>query len=149
MCKGYLKASVGSFQRSVQETFEDLKDAVKEHRVHLDSLGLKKTVLVYSNFVSTINKTPYSISLDDEHNEIILAIRGTASLEDAVIDLQLTPSSLREVGERCGFDGNNQFCHKGVLTRCIWIYDDLKRCVAIKLRVIIIGDPSTIDCSVF
>lgn len=98
-------------------------------RIQLDSIGISKTVLAYSNFVNGIHKTPYSISIDEGCNEIVLAIRGTASLEDAIIDLQLVPSDLGKVGEQCGFDGHGEKCHKGVLTRCIWIRDDLERYV--------------------
>ena len=48
-------------------------------------------------------------------------------LTDWVIDLQFVPQSLEEVGELCGFDGVGHLCHKGVLTRCKWMFNDIKR----------------------
>ena len=46
---------------------------------------------------------------------------------DWVIDLQYVPQPLDKVGELCGFDGKGRHCHKGVLTRCKWTYNDIKK----------------------
>ena len=48
-------------------------------------------------------------------------------MEDWVIDLQYVPSPLDKVGDICGFDGKGRLCHKGVLTRAKWLYNDLKK----------------------
>jgi putative lipase involved disintegration of autophagic bodies len=48
-------------------------------------------------------------------------------MSDWVIDLQYVPQSLEDVGELCGFNGAGHLCHKGVLTRCKWMYNDIKR----------------------
>ena len=48
-------------------------------------------------------------------------------MSDWVIDLQYVPQPLEDVGELCGFNGNGHHCHKGVLTRCKWMYNDIKR----------------------
>ena len=45
------------------------------------------------------------------------------------MDLQYVPQPLDKVGELCGFDGNGHHCHKGVLTRCKWMYNDIKKLV--------------------
>ena len=76
------------------------------------------------------------------------------SLIDWVMDLQYLPQPLDKVGDLCGFDGNGHHCHKvrnsqlydmqitsfahecfisqilsykGVLTRCKWMYNDIKK----------------------
>jgi hypothetical protein len=127
LCNGYTKLGIDIFQTNdAGQAVGNILDTFLENRIKLDSIGMNQTVLAYSNFVNGINKTPYSISIDEEHHEVIVAIRGTASLEDAVIDLQMIPSDLSELGVRCGFNGDEAKCHKGVLTRCIWIYDDVK-----------------------
>jgi hypothetical protein len=64
--------------------------------------------LACSNFVNGINKTPNLISVDKEHHEVIVAIQGTPPLEDVVIDLQLMPSDLSELGVWCGFNGDGE-----------------------------------------
>ena len=48
-------------------------------------------------------------------------------VSDWVIDLQFVPQSLDDVGELCGFNGAGHLCHKGVLARCKWMYNDIKR----------------------
>ena len=46
---------------------------------------------------------------------------------DWVIDLQYVPQPLTKVGQICGFNGENHLCHKGVLARCKWMYNDIKK----------------------
>ena len=126
LCKDYYNLGVDVFQIIPDGNVGKVLDSFMEHSIVLDTIGIEKAVLAYSHFRNGMSQTPYYISVDEVHREVVLSIRGTASLEDAVIDLQLIPSDLTELGERCGFNGNEQKCHRGVLTRCIWIYDDLK-----------------------
>jgi len=83
--------------------------------------------IYYANFYNGIAATPYAILLDEEEKSVVIAVRGTLSLEDWVIDLQYVPHPLDKVGELCGFDGKGHHCHKGVLTRCKWMYNDIKK----------------------
>ena len=48
-------------------------------------------------------------------------------MEDWVIDLQYVPQPLDKIGDICGFNGKNHHCHKGVLSRAKWLYNDLKK----------------------
>lgn len=77
--------------------------------------------------VSFIAATPYAVLVDQVKETVVIAIRGTISMEDWVIDLQYVPSPLDKVGRICGFDGTGHHCHKGVLTRAKWLYNDLKK----------------------
>lgn len=77
--------------------------------------------------VSFIAATPYAVLVDELKETVVIAIRGTISMEDWVIDLQYVPSPLDKVGRICGFDGEGHHCHKGVLTRAKWLYNDLKK----------------------
>lgn len=45
------------------------------------------------------------VIVDRTWRTVVLAIRGTLSLEDMITDVTLTPQSLEEVGDKCGFDG--------------------------------------------
>ena len=81
----------------------------------------------YANFYNGIAATPYAIIVDDQEKSVVITIRGTNSLEDWVADLQYVPQPLDKVGELCGFDGKGRHCHKGVLTRCKWTYNDIKK----------------------
>lgn len=132
LCKNYYKLGIDIFniaehEKRPRDMFGKVLDSFMEHSITLDTLGIENSVLAYSNFSNGIDKTPYYISIDSSTREVLVVIRGTASMEDAVIDLQLIPLDLTEVGVRCGFNGTNQKCHKGVLTRCLWIYEDLQK----------------------
>ena len=71
--------------------------------------------------------TPYAVILDEVKNTVVITIRGTISMEDWVIDLQYVPQPLDKIGDICGFNGKNHHCHKGVLSRAKWLYNDLKK----------------------
>ena len=123
----------------------------------LNKIEMPHSQLFYANFYSGIAATPYAILVDEKEKSIVITVRGTKSLEgglscgiypfvifvfcsniltpfgplssltDWVIDLQYVPQPLDEVGELCGFNGVGHHCHKGVLTRCKWMYNDIKR----------------------
>ena len=48
-------------------------------------------------------------------------------ISDIIIDLLFVPAHLDKVGEICGFEGKGHSCHKGILARSKWLYNDLKK----------------------
>jgi len=112
--------------------FERELDTLFQDDFRLTSIGLEHTILCYSNFVNGIVATPYSILIDKEVKTIVIAVRGTRSLEDLVVDLQFIPESLEKVGEVCGFRGTDFYCHKGFLARSKWLYNDIKKSQVLK-----------------
>ena len=84
-------------------------------------------MLSYANFANNLVATPYAIVVDNEAKKIVITVRGTLSLDDIVADLQYNPVSLEKTGEVCGFSGEGHFCHKGILTRAKWLYNDINR----------------------
>jgi len=101
-------------------------DLIRE-KFSLTSIGLEESLLVYASFHSGLASTPYAVIVDELKKTIVIAIRGTISMEDWVIDLQYVPAPLDKAGDICGFDGRGSLCHKGVLTRAKWLYNDLKK----------------------
>ena len=55
----------------------------------------------------------------------VITMRGTLSVDDIVADLQCNPVLLEKTGRVCGFPGEGRFCHKGILTRAKWLYNDI------------------------
>eukprot|EP00978_Attheya_sp_CCMP212_P048036 scaffold463587_cov114-Attheya_sp.AAC.2 len=84
-----------------------------EEELHLSSIGYDRTILIYASFKNGIAETPYCILVDHDIKTVAVVIRGTASLEDMIIDLQLAPASVAVLGEKCGFCGVDEFCHRG------------------------------------
>mmetsp|Transcript_33759 Transcript_33759/g.80743 ORF Transcript_33759/g.80743 Transcript_33759/m.80743 type:complete len:865 (-) Transcript_33759:279-2873(-) len=82
--------------------------------------------LAYASFGAGFYETPYCIIIDRKWKSIVLAIRGSLTLEDCVVDVLLEPSPLDALGERYGFDGDGQYCHGGVVECTMWLYEDLK-----------------------
>ena len=70
------------FKREEQDLFHD--------SFKLTSIGMDYAKLFYSNFINGIVSTPYSILVDDEKETIVIVVRGTRSLEDLVVDLQVS-----------------------------------------------------------
>ena len=80
----------------------------------------------YLQFKESLNSTPFAVVVDHEWKSVVVSIRGTVSLEDLLTDVTLSPKELSAHGEQYGFDGNQRFCHRGVLSRVERIYADIK-----------------------
>ena len=63
--------------------------------LHMPHLSLSRNLFLYFSTFSSV----------------VLAIRGTLSLEDCVIDVLLEPESLEELGQEHGFNAEGQHCH--------------------------------------
>jgi Lipase (class 3) len=85
--------------------------------------------LVYVQFKSTFSENPYCILLDHEAQAVVVAVRGTFSLEDCITDVLIEPEPLEALGDEFGFAhlANGQHCHGGVLASARNVYRDLKR----------------------
>lgn len=82
--------------------------------------------IVYAAFENDSTAKPYAIFLDHDKESIVIAIRGTLSLEDCITDVLADPIELVEAGERWGFDGRNRWTHMGFLKAAARIRDDLE-----------------------
>eukprot|EP00980_Cylindrotheca_fusiformis_P009237 scaffold2012_cov193-Cylindrotheca_fusiformis.AAC.9 len=103
---------------------------LKLHRVSLHALSshfLDEDNIVYASFTHSVEATPYMIALDHTWKTVVVSIRGTVSFESFLSDITLNPVEMVSVGEQCGFNGKERFCHRGMLACAQWIYDDLKR----------------------
>jgi sn1-specific diacylglycerol lipase len=82
--------------------------------------------VVYASFASGVEKRPYCILIDKTFSAVVLVVRGTFALEDAVTDITLTPVSLDEAGARYGFDGQSEYAHFGMFNSAEWVVRDLR-----------------------
>jgi len=86
-----------------------------------------KVELHYANFRNTVDEGVYCILADHVWKSVVICIRGSLSLEDYVVNLQVDPQELDEIGDEYGFDEHGEYCHAGYLARAIWICEDIKR----------------------
>jgi len=82
--------------------------------------------IVYAAFENDSSAKPYAVFLDHDKEAIVIAIRGTLSLEDCITDVLAEPTELAEAGERWGFDGRNRWTHMGFLKAASRIRNDLE-----------------------
>jgi hypothetical protein len=98
------------------------------HTIALELIsGLSLDDIVYATFYDTVDAIPYFIALDHDWKTIVLAIRGTLTLESVVADINCVPHELTQVGKEYGFDGEGFYCHRGMLRSAKWLYEDLSR----------------------
>ena len=99
--------------------------------VHKNALmahsGLDNSDLVYANFENRYNQMPYAIIIDHKWQSVVIAIRGTLSLEDCVVDVLVDPEPLEDIGRNYHFNAEGQYCHSGVLACVRHIMKDLER----------------------
>jgi len=87
----------------------------------LKHAGLNQSDLIYANFESSLEQSPYCIVVDHKWKSVVVSTRGTLSLEDCVMDVLVDPIQLDDFIDRWGFDksyiddGRNGFIHSGVL----------------------------------
>mmetsp|Transcript_24091 Transcript_24091/g.30116 ORF Transcript_24091/g.30116 Transcript_24091/m.30116 type:complete len:731 (-) Transcript_24091:196-2388(-) len=93
----------------------------------LKMAGLEECDLAYANFANDVNQTPYCIAIDHSRQLVVLAIRGTLSLEDCIVDALAEPLPLDEAGAKWGFDGSGEYCHSGMMLRAEWIREDIDK----------------------
>jgi len=86
-----------------------------------------KVELHYAHFDNDVDQAVYAIMVDHVWKSVVLCIRGSLSLEDYVINLQVSAESLDATGAEYGFDGEGEYCHRGYLARAKWLCNDLKR----------------------
>lgn len=109
-----------------------------DNGLHLHEAGLLKVIekldceLVYAAFGAGLVETPYAVLVDHEWRTVVIAIRGTMSLDDCVTDALAEPHSLEHSGERWGFDGKGMFVHRGIADRAEWIRQDIETRGALK-----------------
>jgi len=91
------------------------------HKTLLSESGLKKSDVVYAQFSSHAPdgqksiQIPHAVLIAKEKKEIVIALRGTFSLQDMLADVLIAPQSLTEAGDRWGFDGKGHYAHSGML----------------------------------
>jgi hypothetical protein len=78
---------------------------------------------------NSVEVSPYCICVDHVWKTIVVCIRGSLSLEDYAIHIMVDREPMEEVGERYGFDGKGEHCHKGFLERAKWVCEDIDRWV--------------------
>lgn len=102
-------------------------ESLFRNEFRLTNVGCDSAMLSYASFVNDLAATPYCIMVDDVMQKIVVSVRGTMSIDDMVVDIQYNPISMEKTGDVCGFDGKGHFCHKGLLTRAKWLFNDIKK----------------------
>eukprot|EP01038_Epipyxis_sp_PR26KG_P009971 gene9971-13411_t len=89
--------------------------------------NLNNAELVYASFNNNTIEKPYAVFLDHDNEKLVIAIRGTLSLEDCVTDVIVEPMELTSVGMEWGFDGTDRWAHCGMLKSAVNIRKELNK----------------------
>ncbi|GBG29982.1 Sn1-specific diacylglycerol lipase alpha [Hondaea fermentalgiana] len=80
--------------------------------------GSRKPVFVFASFGNRPHFLPYSIGVDEESQTVVLAVRGTLSASDMLVDAVVIPKSLQSTAQRWGFTDlirTESYAHSGML----------------------------------
>lgn len=66
---------------------------------------IKSDDIVYASFRNSVYQPAFAVMLDHERKEVVIAIRGTLSLEDCLTDAIAYGMSMDDVADRWGCDG--------------------------------------------
>ncbi|DAZ93424.1 TPA: hypothetical protein N0F65_000075 [Lagenidium giganteum] len=99
--------------------------------LHQTALQLETNVrsqdIVYASFHNSVYRPAFCVVLDHQRKEVVIAIRGTLSLEDCLTDAIAYGMSLDDVAERWGCDGAGEHAHQGFLHCAESVYLDINR----------------------
>lgn len=93
-----------------------------------------KAKCIYATFVNSPTAKPYAVFADKAKNTVVIAIRGTMSLEDCVTNLNAETDTFV-------FEGLRRSTHKGMLAAAQYIADDIERRSLIRKAVEYLGAP--------
>ncbi len=113
---------------------QDVKEGIQKDKygvhkaaaMHHLRNNMEHSELVYGNFGNDVKLSPYCIFLDHKKKMVVVSIRGTLSIEDAVTDAIAETVSMKTVGEKWNFNGKNRFAHEGILKSADFICSELK-----------------------
>jgi hypothetical protein len=82
--------------------------------------------VLYVSYENDTVRKPFGVFLNEEDCTVVIAIRGSLSIEDCITDAVADPVELLEAGLRWGFHGRNRFVHTGFLTAALSIREELE-----------------------
>ena len=91
--------------------------------------GLTDEDVVYVSAKNKLLEVPYFVVADHEHKKIVVAIRGTLSLEDTLTDLCAMPESMESLGLNPDFKA-----HSGMIKTAKYVYDELRHSAQVSPR---------------
>lgn len=138
LISGFLTCQGGSCCSKVDDSFVDgpvqiVGDGIFgcNHLGFLVNAGLHHTDLAYASFETGIKACPYVIAVDKEKRSVVVAIKGTFSLESLVTDLNVRPELMSLYASICDVFGEssmeNEYCHSGMLHCAVYLYKELER----------------------
>lgn len=111
------------------------------------SQELAETELVFISFRNDTIHKPFAIFVDHQEQNIVITIRGTLSVEDAITDVACDPVEVRmafgtsplhsplgltgfeqltEAGEKWGFHGRGKWAHSGMLRAAMAMREEIE-----------------------
>eukprot|EP00605_Chrysophyceae_sp_TOSAG23-4_P002276 GSChrysophyteH1.ASY1.ANO1.2521.1 assembled CDS len=91
----------------------------------VDDIGAADTV--FASYINDAEVKPYCIFIDHETEAIVVAIRGSLSLEDCVTDVLCEPEEMTAAGKKWNFNGEGKWAHSGMLRSAMKIREDLEK----------------------
>jgi hypothetical protein len=96
---------------------------------HAGLVHLSKNVecqILYASYDNDTVAKPFAVFLNHQQRSVVVAIRGSMSLEDCITDAIADPVELREAGLRWGFQGAGRYAHGGFLSAALHIREEIE-----------------------
>ncbi|RHY27410.1 hypothetical protein DYB32_006799, partial [Aphanomyces invadans] len=101
-------------------------NCVHWHQIALElETGVGTSDIVYASFSNAVCKPAFCIVLDHDKRQVVVAVRGTLSLEDCLTDAIAYGVSLNEMASKYKCDGTGAFAHQGMLQCAMWLMDEI------------------------
>lgn len=87
-----------------------------------------ETEVVYASYANDTALKPFGVFLCEKDRTVVIAIRGSLSIDDCLTDAIADPVELADAGRKWGFDGSGRYAHAGFLTAALSIREELEEC---------------------
>nr|CCA27836.1 hypothetical protein BRAFLDRAFT_93164 [Albugo laibachii Nc14] len=103
-----------SLQRRHTLIFGDNWLRLNQSALYLAS-GITSQDLLYASFRGTASHPAFYVGHDHDKRKVVVAIRGTLSVEDCLTDAMAHHMSMDAIANQLGCDGVGEFAHEGFL----------------------------------
>lgn len=84
--------------------------------------------VVYVSYANDTALKPFGVFLCEKDRTVVIAIRGSLSIDDCLTDAIADPVELADAGRKWGFDGSGRYAHAGFLKAALSIREELEEC---------------------
>ena len=84
----------------------------------MQRMGLKVTDLLFVGQIGDLHKVNFYVCIDQKNKTLVIALRGTMSIQDSITDIECSPLHFPQIADDC-------YVHSGIGKCAQYVFDIL------------------------